>query len=40
MISTRTLNGAAARKLFMQAVENAHAKILAAEAKVMTAAQQ
>jgi pyrroline-5-carboxylate reductase len=38
MVSTRTLDESAARKLFMQAVEDAHAKILAAEAKVAAAA--
>lgn len=37
MISTRTLDEAAARKLFMQAVDDAHAKILGAEAKVVAA---
>jgi pyrroline-5-carboxylate reductase len=37
MISTRTLDDVAARKLFMQAVEDAHAKILGAESKVMSA---
>jgi len=37
MISTRTLDEAAARKLFTQAVEDAHGKILAAEAKIKAA---
>jgi pyrroline-5-carboxylate reductase len=37
MISTRTLDEAAARKLFMQAVEDAYAKILETEAKVVAA---
>ena len=37
MISTRTLDEAAARKLFMRAVDDAHAKILGAEAKVVAA---
>ena len=34
MIGTRTLDEAAAKKLFTQAVENAHGKILAAQAKI------
>jgi hypothetical protein len=38
MIGTRTLDEAGARKLFAQAVEDAHAKILAAQAKVVAAA--
>lgn len=38
MIGTRTLDEAAARKLFTQAVEGAHAKILATEAKVIAGA--
>lgn len=37
MISTRTLDEAAARNLFMQAVDDAHVKILGAEAKVVAA---
>ncbi len=37
MIGTRTLDEAATRKLFMQAVDDAHAKILGAEAKVVAA---
>ena len=37
MIGTRTLDEAAARKLFMQAVDDAHAKILGVEAKVVAA---
>ena len=39
MISTRTLDEAATRKLFTQAVDGAYAKILAAEAKVASAAK-
>jgi pyrroline-5-carboxylate reductase len=35
MIGTRTLDEAAARTLFTQALENAHAKVLALEAKVV-----
>jgi len=38
MIGTHTLDGAAARKLFTQAIEGAHAKILATEAKVIAEA--
>lgn len=38
MISTRTLDETAARKLFMQAVGDAHGKIMGAEAKVAAAA--
>ena len=38
MISTRTLDEDAARKLFGQAVKDAHGKILATEAKVAAAA--
>jgi pyrroline-5-carboxylate reductase len=38
MIGTRTLDEAAAKALFSKAVEDAHAKILAAEAKVAAAA--
>lgn len=38
MIGTRTLHEAAARKLFTQPVENAHANIKASEAKVAAAA--
>jgi hypothetical protein len=37
MIGTRTLDEAAARRLFTQAVEDALAKIKAAEAKVAAA---
>ena len=37
MVGTRTLDEAAARKLFMQAVDDAHAKILGVEAKVVAA---
>ncbi len=37
MIGTRTLDEAAARKLFMQAMDEAHARILGAEAKVVAA---
>jgi pyrroline-5-carboxylate reductase len=40
MIGTRTLDEAAARKLFMQAVEDAHAKIMATVAKVAAASGQ
>ena len=40
MISTRTLDEAAAKKLFMQAMEDAYAKILAAEAKIEAAASK
>ena len=39
MWTTRTLDEAAARKLLTQAVEDAHSKILAAEAKVEAAAR-
>lgn len=38
MIGTRTLDEAATRKLFMQAVEDAHARIMATEAKVTAGA--
>ncbi len=38
MIGTRTLDEAAARRLFTQAVEDAHGKILAAEAELAAAA--
>ncbi|MFI5338274.1 MAG: pyrroline-5-carboxylate reductase family protein [Candidatus Methylomirabilales bacterium] len=38
MIGTRTLDEGAARKLFTQAVEDAHAKIMATEAKVTAGA--
>jgi len=38
MIGTRTLDEAAARKLFTQALEDAYAKIMAAEAKVAAGA--
>jgi pyrroline-5-carboxylate reductase len=38
MIGTHTLDEAVAKKLFTQAVEDAHARILAAEAKVAAAA--
>ena len=40
MIGTRTLDEAAARKLFMRAVEDAHAKIMATEAKAAAASGQ
>ena len=40
MIGTRTLDEAAVRRLFTQAVEDAHAKIQAAEAKVAAAGAQ
>lgn len=38
MIGTRTLDEAAARKLFTQALEDAHGKIMAAEVEVASAA--
>ena len=38
MISTRTLDEAAARRLFIQAVEGVYGKITAVEAKVTAAA--